>query len=229
MIYKGLSGTSLLNSYTTERLPVIADMLGRTTAIMDESAKFKSTDPSANPHMRPLILNQLGVNCRWSPILVDDQPEAKEASRAGAYLLADPTVLFAGDRAPDAPGLVDARKKDEPNTTTLFDIFEPTKHVVLIFAKIVEEARPILLVLSEFSALATTKVIILPQLDNESSLTVEADFVLVDKEGYARVSYPPVAKGFPVIVVRPDGVIGAVVKNASGMKQYFDGILSLAD
>ena len=76
-MHKGLADSSLLESYTTERLPVITEMLGRTTAILNKTITFKTDSEEENPFVRPKILHQLGVNCRWSPILVDEQPEAR--------------------------------------------------------------------------------------------------------------------------------------------------------
>ena len=189
-------------------------MLGRTNALLDESIRFKSTS-----QVRPKILHQLGVNCRWSPILIDEQPEAKEVAYAGAYLDEDPSVVFAGDRAPDAPVIVGGT--DGANETTLFKIFGPTKHTVLIFPASELEAQSLSDVLRKYPAGTIISVAVLPK---EFATSPAADMVVIDRDGHARKAYPPVAHGFHVIVVRPDGVVGAVVQGAEGVQRYFDGI-----
>ena len=195
-------------------------MLGRTNALLDESIRFKSTS-----QVRPKILHQLGVNCRWSPILIDEQPEAKEVAYAGAYLDEDPSVLYAGDRAPDAPVIVHG--PDEAagtNTTTLFKIFGPTQHTVLVFLAATVEMQSLHDTLRKFPAGTIVSVAVLTTETYIGQSISAADRVVVDRDGHARAAYPPVAKGFHIIVVRPDGVVGAVVQGAEGVQRYFDGI-----
>ncbi|TFY73620.1 hypothetical protein EWM64_g10392, partial [Hericium alpestre] len=80
---KGLAAPGLLDSYTEERLPVIKEMLNVTTALLNETfdtTTRKAGDPS--PWHRPRALNQLGVHCRWSPVVVDDQVARRQSRRA---------------------------------------------------------------------------------------------------------------------------------------------------
>ena len=51
-------------------------MLGRTTAILNNTIQFKADGSNHRSHERPQVLHQLGVNVRWSPVVVDEQPGA---------------------------------------------------------------------------------------------------------------------------------------------------------
>ena len=195
-------------------------MLGRTTTIMNETLRPKPRDISAQ--LRPKILHQLGVNCRWSPIIVDEQPEAKDAAYAGAYLEEDPSVLFAGDRAPDAPVAV-CHANEVPKETTLFKLFGPTHHTVLIFPNGDQDLQLLSDVLYKYPAGEVVSVAVYAKGTAPAALAI-TDVVAIDHDGHAFSAYPPVAAEFRVVVVRPDGVVGAVVRGAAGVQQYFDGI-----
>ena len=198
-------------------------MLGRTTAVLNQTIQKQEGPADPTSGVRPRILHQLGVNCRWSPIVVDEQPEAQDVKNAGAYLAEDPTVLYAGDRAPEAPCLLVAGAA-AAEATSLFSVFGPTHHTVLLFATAAEDTALVLRELDGYPADIVKKVVILPK-DAAQTAVPGADLTLVDQEGYAHEGYPPVGKGCSVIVVRPDGVVGAVVKGANGIKRYFDGVL----
>lgn len=225
MVHKGLADPSLLESYTTERLPVITEMLGRTTAIFNKTITFKTDSAEENPFVRPKILHQLGVNCRWSPILVDEQPEAEGASTEGAYLSENPAVLYAGDRAPDAPGLLPVGGVSA-ESTSLFKIFDPTCHTVLVFVADVGKAQPVLNALAAYPEGTVTAVVMLPNTAQNARAIKGAALTLVDHDGHARVAYPPTVKGFSTVVVRPDGVVGAVVQGVEGVTRYFNGLFA---
>ena len=51
-----------------------------------------------------------------------------------------------------------------------------------------------------------------------------ADLVIVDTLGHAASAYPPATNGFPVIIVRPDGVVGSVVGGVEGVNKYLKTI-----
>jgi len=84
-----------------------------------------------------ILYGMLGVNYRTSPIILDEF-SAKDPWTA-AYGDEHPGELIAGDRAPDAPGLVEGAA-----TTRLLDVFEPTHHTVLIFAPNTEIALDVI-------------------------------------------------------------------------------------
>lgn len=69
LVYKGLSPMSLLDSYNEERLPVIAEMLNQTTTLLNQT--FRSRRPESAAWIKGGSLLQLGVNYRWSSIILD--------------------------------------------------------------------------------------------------------------------------------------------------------------
>ena len=85
--------------------------------------------------------------------------------------------------------------------------------------------RELLGVLGACPAGTLHKVVLLPA--GAAATAVQGvDVTLVDNEGHAYNAYPPATQGFSVIIVRPDGVVGAVVRGAEGAKRYLDGIFA---
>lgn len=229
LVLKHLAPTSLLTSYSDERLPVVKDMLFRTTALLDQTVAFRAGDADASFMRRPKTLHQLGVNYRWSAIVVDEQPGAQEAKAvSAAYREEDPTVLRAGDRAPDAPGLAIL---GETSSTSFFSIFKPTHHTALLFTSDVANVKAKIEVLSTAPAGSVRTIVVLPRgADAEDAGDLKAvgvDEVLVDNDGHAYKYYSPAAAGFTAIVVRPDGVVGVVAKSAEGLKQYLHVVFGM--
>lgn len=145
-----------------------------------------------------------------------------------AYLPEDNVELRAGDRAPEAPRLKSLAGADD-DSTSLFSILKPTHHTVLLFNPTAEQAQAILGALSPVPKTAFRLTAILPPENQSKSLLTphrEMDNVLVDTEGHAFSAYHPVKAGFPIIVVRPDGAIGAVVKDKEGLVKYLKAVLS---
>ena len=213
LVYKGLSPVSLLDSYTTERLPVIAEMLNITTGILDKMLKASSVEGAMAREER---LNMLGVNYRTSSIVVD---EFTNAEPVNAYRVIDEGELVAGDRAPDAPGLIPTANGAE---TRLFDVFSATYHTVLVFTPDASATTDILEVLGRYPEGVVRPVIVLPQGSNTT--TVGQVDVVVDDGGHAYRAYLAVKGEQKVVVVRPDGVVGAIVHGAEGVGAYFGKI-----
>jgi hypothetical protein len=69
---------SLLSSYSEERLPVIAEMLQRTTGLYQKS--YATNDSVLRVgwfrYQTQTALHMLGVNYRWSPIVIDERARA---------------------------------------------------------------------------------------------------------------------------------------------------------
>lgn len=173
--------------------------------------------------------------------MVDDQGESSTGVEMAAYLPEENTELRAGDRAPDASALKPVTRsggvaktlvsilkpgaKTNEESRTLFSIFKPTHHTVLLLDPPADETQAI------FSSLGATPkgtfrtVVILPSehTKDESSFS-GADEVLVDTDGHAFTAYHPVKQGFRVFVVRPDGVLGAVVKGNAGVGRYVEAV-----
>lgn len=131
------------------------------------------------------------------------------------------STLRAGDRAPDAPGLTTSTLE-----TSLSSIFSPDRHSVLLFTQDKDEVKAATLELATWPAGTIGMVMILPNGTNSrESNSLAADMIVEDKQGHAYAAYSGVIdEGYPIVVIRPDGVIGAVLKGIEGLKKYHEGI-----
>ncbi len=307
LVVNGHAKPSLLDSFTEERLPVIADMLDQTTVILkkafngrirseeekhwvevveveqEEDIEVKVAGPSTKEpqpitakedsdtegledededdweddeeragrqwkedEKRPGSLLQLGVNYRWSSVTVDEQEQqlTKPTTKRLTDLPDTPTrhdsygrgfdgCLKAGDRAPDAPALRGIRhtrgEAQKSINTRLFQVFDPTKHTVLLFTRPGERIASYAPVVEALEAYPSelVRIAALYRSGVPSPIpTLEGiEYFLEDVSGFARDAYD-VRGGCNVIVVRPDGVVGAVVNGVAGLTRYFDGIFS---
>ncbi|KZV72871.1 monooxygenase [Peniophora sp. CONT] len=208
-VIKGVAPSKLLDSYEEERKPVVSDMLQFTNGIAAQTFKAGA---ASSAWTRSRAGTQLGMHYRWSSILRDELNVKATDGTAGAGAYASEgaaDVLSAGDRAPDAPELVGADGK----ATTLYDLFGTTHHTVLVFEpSLIDAANK---VISCFpSDLVRTIVLNAPGVPGAYS----------DAAGRARRAYGAAE----VAVVRPDGVVGALVRGSEGLEAYFGGILSAA-
>ena len=220
MVYKGLSAPTLLDSYDSERLPVIAEMLNITTDILKRICGPGGTEQLVSREQK---LNMLGINYRWSPIVID---EITKAGPVNAYRNLDESTLVAGDRAPDAPGLTVVKVGVQVSETRLFDLFKATHHTMLVFGPDVGSAEDIIGVLSSYSCDIIRVVVVLPQeaVATESSIVTSGADIVVDAAGHAYRAYLTEKGEKKVVVVRPDGVAGAIVRGAEGVKTYLGNI-----
>ncbi|KAL1725457.1 FAD binding domain-containing protein [Schizophyllum commune] len=211
LVLQGRAHPSLLDSYNAERVPVIREMLERTTRILDRTMRPGEDTDEAWHRRGPL--HMLGIHYRWSPIVVDERrspPPTDE--RESAYV--GSKGLCAGDRAPEAPV--------EGDMARLFDLFKFTRHTVLVFsadqAFVDEVAATIERLPNDMCDLA----VVLPRgTTPETFANYKAAEILTDKDGEAYKVYE-VSEGKPTaFVVRPDGVTGAIVNNGEGVEKYF--------
>ena len=221
MVYKGLSAPKLLDSYDSERLPVIAEMLNITTGILNRVQGSGSLDQVMHQDQK---LTMLGVNYRWSPIVID---EVTKADPVNAYRALDESTLVAGDRAPDAPALSVVRAGARITETRFFDLFKTTYHTVLVFGPDAGSVEDIIGALSLYSRDIIRLVVVLPRdaVATESSTVTSRADVVVDAAGHAYRAYLTEKGEKKVVVVRPDGVAGAIVRGAEGLKAYIEKIL----
>ncbi|KAI6018079.1 FAD binding domain-containing protein [Pisolithus microcarpus] len=224
LVYKGLSPASLLDTYTTERLPVIAEMLGITTQIHKQM--FGDIGSNLERAMRrKKNVYMLGVNYRSSPIVVDEFVSTLGGSAHSAYGEMQEGVLQAGDRAPDAPNLVSVITPNLAGSTRMFDIFASTHHTIIIFApSLATPAVQSMIVTLQgvISKELAKRVVVLPGSHSEPGEHVEK--VLVDQAGHAYRGYVVEEGGIKIVVVRPDGVVGAIVHGVVGLERYFEGV-----
>ncbi|KAK7021336.1 hypothetical protein VNI00_017438 [Paramarasmius palmivorus] len=206
LVLRHLSPTSLLTSYTAERLPVIASMLGKTTDLLNSTYK---TDTLG----RGFELRQFGVNYRGSSIVLSGGEEGGDG--VDPYRSGLDGVLKAGDRAPDAPNL---QVQGEETSFSLFGVFKPTHHTILVFTP----SPGVSLDLSLQKDVVKTLVIYPRDGDAERE-------GVVDTAGYAYKHYGFGVDGEKgqekggVVIVRPDGYVGAILRGEveEGVKRYF--------
>ena len=230
-VVKGVSPPSLLDTYSEERLPVVAEMLNLTTKILE--AAIDGPDNEAG-WKRTGNLNQLGVNYRWSSIVVDQStgsgtgPDRREAH--SAYDVEADGPLRAGDRAPDAPGLVkvksDNQKSSDSESTRLFTLLSPTCHTILIFT----EAADVHATLQVQAAIVKfhkelVRVVVLLRAGTTNIIQddVTCD-VFEDRDGHAYDAYKGAEGANEIVIIRPDGVTGAVVRDVEWVERYFKSI-----
>ncbi|KAK0205908.1 FAD binding domain-containing protein [Desarmillaria ectypa] len=212
LVHKHLAPPTLLETYNAERLPVVAAMLECTTELFNKT--FKRADDNHTGWFRGYILRQFGVTYRGSPIVVDETNPGDEA--VDPYRSGLDGRVQGGDRAPEAPGLVDA----DGGKVALFDSFGPAHHTVLVFSDDMKVHVEVLDRLGSYSPALVKPIIILPK---NSAVKAEGD-MLKDEEGYAYKHYNIEDGTSLMVVVRPDGVVGARLNTAEGLKLYFQPI-----
>jgi len=223
MVEKGLAPKTFMESYTHERLPVVASMLDQTTALLNKT--FGRTPDNFDGWKRGYELRQLGVNYRGSPIIVDESPsDASEI--VDPYRSGNDGTVRGGDRAPDAPGLIAVGQPSDKYLSTLFDIFGPTHHTLLLFSDDKEKQTAILKSVKKYPPNILKRVVVLSENTDVKSSDLPAELVFKDKDGYAYQNYVIKSRTLDTVVVRPDGVIGALVSGVDGLKTYFDGIFT---
>jgi len=210
---KSLASPRVLDSYSTERLPVIANMLELTKELLQKTVKLDSHDDipeEDSPYRRGLKLYQLDINYRGGPIVVDRLD--KESYKLGKR-------LRAGDRAPDAPGIVPLNGGLRPGTIQLFDIFSSNRHTALIFIKDDENVKPYLELLRHYPQDAVITVIVLQQGDERNAEVFGETNVVRDTAGYSWKSYST-EHGTKIAIVRPDGCVGALGASPGVVEEY---------
>lgn len=228
---KGFAKPELLESYDTERQPVIAEMLNLTTDIYKQNmssrvAKVISemTGPKEAGLTRGRICFQLDINYRWSDIVFDERYTSGVTERH-AYGGAGDQYIRAGDRAPDAPALECLYTTAKP-VNRLFDIFNPAKHIALVFrGTIPGDANPFATSLSAFPDQTLLKVLIIPSGSSvESYETTSFEYVLRDTENHAHQGYGVDQATPAVVIVRPDAHIGAFCTSTAGVGNYISRV-----
>jgi hypothetical protein len=165
----------------------------------------------------------LGINCRFSSIVLDEFITPDEGKPINAYGVLEEGHLEAGDRAPDAPKLLPISPGDS-DVTTLFSFYRPWYHTVLVFAPSAADATPILAALESCDKSVVRSAVMLPSSAPAADVASPADLVLLDRGDHAYSAYLVEASQTKVFVIRPDGVIGAIVHGTEGVKKYFSMI-----
>ncbi|VDC06551.1 unnamed protein product [Peniophora sp. CBMAI 1063] len=214
LVCKGLASPDLLKTYDEERVPVISEMLKITTKLA--SATFVAK-PENEVFNRPASFGQLGVHYRWSSIVYDGlregdlQVESTNVTPANTYGEGDQGRLQAGDRAPDAPGLL-----SRDGETRLFDVYNAARHTILVFDP--SAATAARTAVEKYPKGHVEVFQILP-----AGAEVQAG-AFVDAQGHASREYG-VKAGAAIAVIRPDGVVGALLKAEDSVEAYLSRIL----
>ncbi|KAF7309285.1 FAD-binding-3 domain-containing protein [Mycena indigotica] len=229
LVIKNLAPDSLLDTYAEERLRVIAQMLKLTTLLHNTTHKMRQQPNSdaaesatAGGRRKHAELSMLGVNYCGSSIIAENDDADKGLAPAYTASLTDIGAL-PGYRAPEAPGLAGEGEKE----TSLFAVFDLSKHTILLFGDALVSADA----LGELRLPAgTTKVVHILPTGVALEKVGRADVVLQDTRGHAYATYGIAEGETALVVVRPDGVVGAVeggsVKEAvAGVGKYFSKIL----
>jgi hypothetical protein len=243
LVIKNFAPPCLLDTYTEERLPVIAEMLNQTTQILKSTFK----NGTFRPFERGRGLLQLGINYRWSSIVLDERQILERRHKAGgcdsslddnehlpdqgendvavdSYGKHVDGHLRAGDRAPDACGLVGRSAPSTPHI--LFQIFGCHYHTVIIFSALADP-KPVLQLLKDYPHGTVRSVVVTPRGQSiPDEEVISANMVLEDKDGHAHGAYIHEKKISGVVVVRPDGVVGAIVEDQRWVHKYFLGVFA---
>lgn len=209
----------MLDSYNAERLPVIAEMLQLTSALHDKTLKASLDDQAWKRGSR---LDQLGVNYRGTPFVLDEI-EGRPPSTSSCYDSRPSGVLMAGDRAPDASSLVPIRGLLAGDR--LFDIFSAMCHTILVFlgSQADSDGSSVVQLLKTYPRGLFKSVGVLPSDSTiDTDVRVGFDLVVKDGQGNGHKAYKIPGGGTVIVVVRPDGVIGAMVTNSDGLHRYLD-------
>ncbi|ESK91108.1 putative monooxygenase [Moniliophthora roreri MCA 2997] len=219
LVCKGLAPQSLLESYTSERVPVIAAILEMSTVLM----RTNFAPAVGRDWKRGFETRQFGITYRRSPIVVDERyPDENEA--VDPYRSGSDGTIHAGDRAPEAPGL---EHLDSGEKTSIFEVLNAASHTVLFFGNSISDFQESLEFVAKYPKDIARSVLVLAQGSALSSDSEKAllDHVFIDGDGHAYENYRVRPGDVFTVVVRPDGYIGALAKGSSGLKEYFHNIL----
>ena len=221
LVHKVYASGALLDSYQEERLPIIAEMLGKTTDLFKQIIEKRGDISQVR---RSTDLTQLGINYRGSSIIGEDDIRDTTLKVSG-YNKDSETAACPGDRAPEVPSLINAT--DEHKRETLFSIFSPSHHSVLVFAKKYEENLALALssVINQLPENTVQSILILPSESYVDGFGAVYDKILIDSGGHAYSVYGLPSHQSYFVIVRPDGVVGVRVHEVDGVEHYFQKIM----
>jgi 2-polyprenyl-6-methoxyphenol hydroxylase-like FAD-dependent oxidoreductase len=174
----GGASAKLLDSYEAERRPIAAGVLALSNARMKQAIEQKGI-----PTQRDATTMQLSLGYRGSVLSRDDRD--------------DTNAVRAGDRAPDATGLMTVRGERR-----LFELTRGGRFTLLNFGREVHVSLP-----------APKTLLVVSQ--------AAGDDDVVDTHGYLATAYGASSK--TLVLIRPDGYIGVIsdAGDASAIEHYF--------
>jgi 2-polyprenyl-6-methoxyphenol hydroxylase-like FAD-dependent oxidoreductase len=189
LVLSGKAGDDLLDTYSTERVPVAEWTLGvssRELTRIAEAMDAKTNKERDGFRPRPeLQAGQLALGYDWSPLAKNlvDRPEGAPK---------------AGDRAPDSPA-----QTATGDPVRLFDVFRQPGFTLLGFGQETREA--IDAVVAKHGDIAIGRLV-----DKTPESTVD----IVDVDGHAYEEYAITEP--TLVLIRPDGHIGVLAEAAQG-------------
>ena len=193
LVAKGAAGAGLLDSYEAERRPVGADVVAKT---LEASRNFGRDRGKEDP----LENTQVLISYRGSPAVADLAAPANLAVRAG-------------DRAPDADGLV---RQGFGFPVRLFDLLRGPQHVLLAWLEGGQEAERLETVAAgltaEFGPLL--RFVGIAGKTSEPPSDPVGAVLAVDREGRFATAYRAAAGA--ALLVRPDGHVGLTLSSLDG-------------
>ncbi|KAL0573074.1 hypothetical protein V5O48_008885 [Marasmius crinis-equi] len=230
LVHKYHAPQSLLDSYTSERIPVISAMLDYTTDLMRRAFPQQGTTGGFISGSRTFDMRQFGINYRTSSIVKDERNDLGQGL-VDPYRDGHDGTAQAGDRAPEAPGLSRVQHPEQPSVS-LYDLLDVGSHTVLVFGETDDgRASAVYDILKSYQQGLTKAVFILPQRTEKSvamkNMSEQASIV-VDSQEYAYKHYHVQESKRLIVIIRPDGYIGAVLKGEAGLRGYFNGIFGVA-
>ncbi|KAG1877191.1 hypothetical protein F4604DRAFT_664673 [Suillus subluteus] len=171
----------------------------------------------------PLIF-MLGINYRFSSIVLDEFATPVEGRPINAYGVPGEGHLEAGDWALEAPNMLQVGRI-EPDMKTLFGLYRLWYHTVLVFAPSHANAALILGALETYNKSIVRLAVVLPSSTPMTCIAFPADLVLVDQDGHAYSASLVDSGQTKAFMIRPAGVIGVIVHGAEGVKIYFSRFL----
>ncbi|KAJ6524056.1 FAD binding domain-containing protein [Mycena sp. CBHHK59/15] len=224
LVAKGKASPDLLKSYEAERMPVVAEMLNLSNQLHAKAfphipdAAFdapQAANTSSDPMMRSSKMLQLGINYRWSSITLDERDNGEKSAEQNPYgTMGD--KIRAGDRAPYIDQLQGGKE-----TTNLFRLLHDSpSHLVLCFPA--SNTDLLYDVKGYIDAELLHVAVIVGDLPSGSAKVPKGVQYLTDPLGLALKAYDIEAGTRDVLVViRPDGIIGAYTFGTKGIKEYF--------
>ncbi|KAH9487377.1 Flavin-dependent monooxygenase [Psilocybe cubensis] len=222
-VVRGFAPPSLLDSYGPERLPVIAEMLDKTREVHEKTFKSSIADEDNDAWNRGGDFDMLHMNYRGSSLVIDTIH-----TKGTRYTFSTGITVRAGDRAPDAPGLV--HRKGTGGPTSLFKIFGSSYHTVLIFSKDQALSSLVIASLQEYPSELFKTVVVLPKTQSKVDFnSAQTDFVVEDSNEHAYDAYVEqnCVRESTIVIVRPDTYIGAMVDKEEDVRRYFSQIFKV--
>ncbi|ETW78092.1 hypothetical protein HETIRDRAFT_325575, partial [Heterobasidion irregulare TC 32-1] len=234
LVQKHLASPSLLDTYEAERMPVVAEMLHLTNEL--HHLAFSRMPPSTleagrsegrpgDPMWRPKQGLLLGVNYRWSPIVLEGREFEGEETlvEKSPYGVAG-DMIRAGDRAPDATIL---KLKPVEEQTRLFKVIGGGNlHTILVFAG--RQPRDLGAEVQDMIRYRQAGVASINLLAPSASTPQDIQDVgrYVDVGGVAYAGYEVSEDQTTYVVIRPDGMIGAYATSVAQVHRFFSLIMS---